>query len=108
MLPGMVREMPLKLYVCWGTFPVPWPRNSGSWRPAAHPCKVAHDALLNAGHKPAVTRTYGFGFLPDLTPGRRQVNRLTGQSYVPVLELEDGTTIEGSEQIAAWAHAHPG
>jgi hypothetical protein len=35
----------MKLYVCWGTFPVPWPRRSASWRPDAHPCKVAYDAL---------------------------------------------------------------
>ena len=39
----------MKLYVCWGTFPVPWPRRGGSWRPSAHPCKHAHDALRAAG-----------------------------------------------------------
>jgi hypothetical protein len=26
------REEEMKLYVCWGTFPVPWPRK-GDWRP---------------------------------------------------------------------------
>ena len=60
------------------------------WRPSAHPCKVAHDALIAAGHDPDVVRAFSFGFLPDLTRRRREVQRLTGQSYVPVLVLDDG------------------
>jgi hypothetical protein len=98
----------MKLYVCWGTFPVPWPRRSASWRPHAHPCKVAYDALREAGHAPEVVGTYGFGFLPDFTPGRREVKRLTGQSYVPVLVLDDGQVVRESENIVAWARANPG
>jgi hypothetical protein len=93
----------MKLYVCWGTFPVPWPRRSASWQPAAHPCKRAHDALRRAGHSPEVVRSYGFAALPDLTSGRRQVKRLTGESLVPVLVLDDGTVIKDSENIVAWA-----
>ena len=93
----------MKLYVCWGTFPVPWPRTGASWRPAAHPCKVAHDARLDAGHEPEVVRTFGFGFLSDVTPGRREVKRLTDQSYVPVLALDGGEMICGSAEIADWA-----
>jgi hypothetical protein len=93
----------MQLYVCWGTFPVPWPRRGASWRPAAHPCKQAHDALKRAGHDPEVRRVFGFGQLPDVTPGRRHVRSLTGQSYVPVLVLDSGEAIAGSRAITAWA-----
>ena len=97
----------MKLYVCWGTFPVPWPRRSGSWRPADHPCKRAHDALRRAGYDPEVVRVYGLASLPDFTPGRRLVKRLTGESFVPVLVLDDGDVIRESSAIAAWAREHP-
>lgn len=46
---------------------------------------------------------YSFGFLPDVTRGRREVRRLTGQSYVPVLVLDDGKVIADSDTIVAWA-----
>jgi len=46
----------MKPYVCWGTFAVPWPQRSASWRLAAHPCKRAHDALTDAGHAPDVVK----------------------------------------------------
>ena len=97
----------MKLYVCWGRFPVPWPRKDASWRPAAHPCKRAYDALRDAGHSPRVVRSYGFARLPDLTRARREVRRLTGESFVPVLVLDDGTVIKDSHTIAAWAQANP-
>ncbi len=97
----------MKLYVCWGTFPVPWPRRGATWRPHAHPCKVAYDALRDAGHEPEVTRVYGLAELPDLTRGRREVKRLTGESFVPVLVLDDGELISDSKRIAAWARANP-
>ncbi|MDQ3740035.1 MAG: hypothetical protein M3389_03730 [Actinomycetota bacterium] len=97
----------MKLYVCWGTFPVPWPRRGASWRPGAHFCKRAHDALRDAGHQPDVVRAYGFAFLPDLTPGRRLVRRLTGESYVPVLVLDGGEVVAGADAIVAWARSNP-
>ena len=97
----------MKLYVCWGTFPVPWPRKGAPWRPAAHPCKRANDALVEAGHAPKVVRVFGLGSLPDVTPGRRQVRRLTGQSFVPVLALDDGGVVQGSDDIVRWAREHP-
>ena len=97
----------MKLYVCWGTVPVPWPRRGASWRPAAHPCKRAHDALRDAGHTPEVVRVYGLAPLPDVTPGRREVKRLTGASVVPVLVLDDGTVVAESTPIVEWAQAHP-
>ncbi|HEX2085558.1 MAG TPA: glutathione S-transferase N-terminal domain-containing protein [Solirubrobacteraceae bacterium] len=97
----------MRLYVCWGTFPVPWPRRGASWRPAAHPCKRAHDALREAGHAPEVVRVYGFAGLPDVTPGRREVRRLTGDSVVPVLALDDGSVVRESDAIVAWARENP-
>ncbi len=97
----------MKLYVCWGTFPVPWPRRDAPWRPNAHPCKRAHDALREAGHVPEVVKVYGFGQLPDVTSGRRAVKRLTGDSYVPVLVLDDGRVVKRSDAIVAWARDNP-
>ncbi len=97
----------MKLYVCWGTFPVPWPRRGASWRPAEHPCKKAYDALTHAGHSPSVVKCYGLARLPDLTRGRREVKRLTGASFVPVLVLDDGEVIAESENIVAWARRRP-
>ncbi len=97
----------MKLYVCWGTFPVPWPRKGASWGPAAHPCKRAHDALQAAGHSPQVIRTYGLASLPDFTSGRKEVKRLTGESFVPVLVLDDGQVVADSANIVAWAEENP-
>jgi Glutathione S-transferase, N-terminal domain len=97
----------MKLYVCWGTFPVPWPRRSGPWRPGGHPCKQAFDALKQAGHSPDVVRSYGFAPLPDVTRGRKEVKRLTGESFVPVLVLDDGRVIKDSKKIVAWARENP-
>ena len=97
----------MKLYICWGTFPVPWPRRGASWRPGAHPCKVAHDALTGAGHSPEVVRCYGLGQLPDVTRARKEVKRLTGESWVPVLVVDDGEVVAGSKNIAVWAGDNP-
>lgn len=94
----------MKLYVCYGLFKSP--------RPGGHPCRNAHDALVEAGHHPELVRSYGLGVLPDTpfnqTAGRRRAKELTGSSMVPVLELDDGTAISGSDAIADWARAHPG
>jgi hypothetical protein len=89
----------MKLYVCWGTFQIPGARE--------HPCRLAHEALLAAGHHPEVTKSYGFGSLPDVTSGRKEVKRLTGQSWVPVLVTDDGEAINDSRKIIAWAKANP-
>jgi glutaredoxin len=97
----------MKLYVCWGTFPVPWPRRGADWRPSAHPCKRAHDALTQAGHSPDVVKVHGFAQLPDITKGRKKVKRLTGQSFVPVLVLDDGQLVENSDNIVEWARGNP-
>lgn len=93
----------MKLYVCYGLFPSP--------RPGGHPCKKAADALREAGHRPEIVKAYGLGLLPDMpfnqTPGRKRAKELTGETMVPVLELDDGSAVSGSEKIAAWARANP-
>jgi hypothetical protein len=68
---------------------------------------MAHDALIEAGHSPEVVKVYGFGQLPDTTRGRKEVRRLTGQSFVPVLVLDDGELVTGSNEIVEWARTHP-
>jgi hypothetical protein len=93
----------MKLYVCYGTF-----RNAP--RPGGHPCGRAYHALKEAGHDPEVIRSYGFGPLPGfLNPsrGRREVKRLTGKYWVPVLVTDDDEVVAGSQEIEAWAHSHP-
>jgi hypothetical protein len=91
----------VKLYVCYGTFWTPRP-------PRGHPCRNAYKAMRRAGHDPEVKRVYGAAFGPlNDTPGRKHVREMTGQSWVPVLELDDGSTIQGSDRIADWAEAHP-
>jgi hypothetical protein len=96
--------MSMKLYVCWGTWTAGKPLH-------AHPCGEANKALVEAGHRPEVVRSYGLGLLPgainDLTRGRRDVKELTGRYWVPLLVLDDGTVIQGSHKIIAWAQANP-
>ncbi len=93
----------MRLYVCYGTWkPAP--------RPGGHPCGTAYHALVDAGHDPEVVRAYGLGPLPSLlqvTSGRREVKKLTGRYWVPVLVTDDDEVIDGSQAIARWARAHP-
>jgi hypothetical protein len=91
----------MKLYVCWTARDTPGPHR--------HACARAADALKDAGHDPRVVRTYSFGAVPGLlqTPGRREVKRLSGQSWVPVLVTDDEQVISGSREIEAWAQQHP-
>ncbi|HTA14737.1 MAG TPA: glutathione S-transferase N-terminal domain-containing protein [Solirubrobacteraceae bacterium] len=92
----------MKLYVCYGLFKSP--------RPGGHPCRNAHEALQEAGYDPQVVKSYGLGVLPkafNMTKGRQEVERLTGNRMVPTLVLDDGTVVDGSGKITAWAQAHP-
>ena len=43
----------------------------------------------------------------NLTPGRRKVKKLTGETTVPVLVTDDGEVVAGSSEIAAWAGRTP-
>ena len=88
----------MKLYVCWGTFQIPGARS--------HPCRNAHQALEAAGHDPEVIRARGFGALPDITRGRKEVKQLSGQSWVPLLVTDEGEIVQGSDAIVTWAGAN--
>jgi hypothetical protein len=92
----------MKLYVCWGTFRSP--------RPGGHPCGNAYRALRDAGHDPEVIRSYGLGLMPDAlnqTAGRKEVKRLTGDTWVPMLVTDDGEVVKDSRKIADWARQNP-
>ena len=67
----------MKLYICYGTFRSP--------RPGGHPCANAYEALRDAGHEFEMQKSYGFGPLPAFTGGRKRVQQLTGQKWVPAL-----------------------
>jgi hypothetical protein len=93
----------MKLYVCYGTF-------TAAPRPGGHPCGNAYKALKDAGHDPEVVKSYGAGVLPDfmnVTSGRREVKKLTGKTWVPVLVTDSGEVISESKNIIAWAKEHP-
>jgi hypothetical protein len=89
----------MRLIVCWSTAGAP-----------RHSCGAAHRALREAGHDPEVQRAYGSRVLPDfanVTSGRKEAKRRTGKTDVPVLILDDDTTVAGSREIVAWAKANP-
>ena len=91
----------MKIYVCYGA----WTRKIGTHK---HPCGEADKALREAGYDPEVVKVYGLGPLPMfLQPRRKKVKELTGQTWVPVLEMDDGSTISGSKEIIEWAHQNP-
>jgi hypothetical protein len=92
----------MKLYVCHGTFKTP--------RPGGHPCANAYEALCDAGYEPTVIKAHGLGILPkvfNMTKGRQEVQRLTGNRMVPTLVLDDGSVIDGSRESVSWAAANP-
>jgi glutathione S-transferase len=49
----------------------------------------------------------GFKAIPLSRRGKRdEIISLTGQQDVPVLVLDDGTTVQGTSAIVEWAAAH--
>lgn len=66
----------------------------------------AHKALTAAGHRPTVVKTYGCFGTDRFFSGRRKIKDLTGSSKVPTLILDDGTIVDGSDKIVAWAVAN--
>jgi hypothetical protein len=65
--------------------------------------------LIAAGYNPETEKARGSVFLPKFLQlrVRREVFALTGSYFVPVLILDDGTTINNPDDIATWAKAHP-
>ena len=78
----------MKLYVCWGTFRT----NKG------HPCGEDHEALLDSAYDPRV----GFYRPHPFLAGRGVVQGLRATYRGPTLVLENGTIIDGSENIIEW------
>jgi glutathione S-transferase len=73
----------------------------------AHPCGVAAQALERSGHSFTVKRVGGFKSIPLSRRGKREeIISLTGQQDVPVLLLDDGSTVQGSGAIVRWAAEH--
>jgi glutathione S-transferase len=72
-----------------------------------HACRRADDALRDAGidHERAVfDKNRPFGLMTSGT--RPELKAMSGQEKLPVLELPDGSTVNGSGAIIAWAGAH--
>ena len=72
--------------------------------PPPHACRRAQRALREAGHdfdKIVHAKGHLFGLF---TKGRRpELKAISGQEQLPVLRLPDGTTINRSAAIIAWA-----
>lgn len=75
--------------------------------PKIHACRRAEEALAAAGvdHERVVFgKNKPFGLF---TAGKRpELKAMSGQEKLPVLELPDGTTVNGSAAIVAWAKAN--
>ena len=74
-----------------------------------HPCGKAGHALDKAGYDYEIKAVKGYKLLPWTRRGdeRAEIEKLTGQSDVPVLVLDNGETVAGSGEIADWAEANP-
>jgi hypothetical protein len=73
----------------------------------AHPCGVAAQSLDRPGHTYTVKTVGGFKSIPLSRRGKREeIISLTGQQDVPVLLLDDGSSVVGSSAIVAWAAEH--
>lgn len=75
--------------------------------PPPHACRRAQRALRDAGHdfeKIVFGKGIPFGLF---TKGKRpELKAMSGQEQLPVLKLPDGSTVNGSKQIIAWAGAN--
>lgn len=91
------------LYTCAGG------RHGATTPIIKHPCGLAAKALDDAGHTFDLRTVKGFKNIPFSTPkgARDEIERLSGQSLVPVLVLDDGAVVSGSREIVAWAKANP-
>ncbi len=75
--------------------------------PAPHACRRAQRELRAAGHdfeKVVFAKGIPFGLF---TTGKRpELKEMSGQEKLPVLQLPDGQTVNGSKSIIAWAKAN--
>ncbi len=76
--------------------------------PKPHACRRAQNALRDTGHdfdKIVFAKGHPFGLF---TKGRRpELKAISGQEQLPVLQLPDGSTINGGSSIVAWAKTNP-
>ena len=72
-----------------------------------HPCGKAAKALEEAGVRYETRQVKGGSLMPWTWPTRErdraEIERLSGQRWVPILVLDDGTVIAGSASIVRWA-----
>ena len=77
----------------------------------AHPCAKAGNALDDAGYEYELKTVGGYRLMPwtwgSREKDRAEVKKLSGQTAVPILVLDDGEVISGSGTIADWAKEHP-
>ena len=75
--------------------------------PPPHACKRAQRELRATGHdfdKIVFAKGIPFGLF---TKGKRpELKEMSGQEKLPVLALPDGSTVNGSANIIAWAKAN--
>jgi glutathione S-transferase len=84
----------LTLYVCH--------IDEGGPRP--HACRRAQEALRASGHDPEkVIAGKGIPFGLFTTGRRPELKAMSGQEKLPVMKLPDGTVLNGSANIIAWA-----
>ena len=78
---------------------------------AMHPCAKAGNALKDAGYEYELKTVGGYRMMPwtwrSREKDRAEVKKLSGQTAVPILVLDDGEVISGSGTIAKWAKEHP-
>ena len=90
----------MKLYTC------PAGKRGATTPLIKHPCGLAAKALDDAGLTYEHETVGGFKAIGVTRRGRRdEIKRLTGQEDVPVLLLDDGDTVVGTDAIVAWARA---
>lgn len=91
----------MKLYICYKALQN---LTNQTPRPGGHPCGNAAKALKEAGYEPEIVAVGGLGLFPfNKTTGRKELKEKFGTSWVPVLELDDGTVVKDSKEIVAWA-----
>lgn len=75
-----------------------------------HPCGKAAKALDDAGITYQTRKVRGGSLMLwtwlTRAQDRAEVERLSGQRWVPILVLDDGAVITGSGSIVTWAREH--
>ncbi len=74
-----------------------------------HACGKAGAALKKAGYQYTLKPVKGYKHVPFMykPSDRDEVRKLSGQDWVPILVLDDGSVVSGSGSIVEWAEANP-